>query len=104
MDAKQKDSGEPLIWKLNTPQLICEIGDCCRDAGALLVPLKILQRMLTALAEYAAEKNDPELNIHMLRLGLYDVPHLKVDEAILDQVDKLKEGKEKWLTILKNVC
>lgn len=100
--AKKKVVKEPpLIWKLNTPQLIQEVGDCCRDAGALLVPLKVLQRMLKALAEYAAEKNDPELNIHMLRLGLYDVPPREVDDAILDQVNKLKKGKEQWLMRLK---
>lgn len=101
MKKKKLVKESPLIWKLNTPQLICEVGDCCRDAGALLVPLKVLQRMLKALAEYAAEKNDPELNIHMLRLGLYDVHPRAVDDAILNQIDKLKEGKEKWLIRLK---
>jgi hypothetical protein len=100
--AKNKLVNEhPLIWKLNTPQLICEVGDCCRDAGALLVPLKVLQRMLKALAEYAAKKNDPELNIHMLRLGLYDVHPFDVDDAIIKQVNKLKKGKEQWMIRLK---
>ena len=98
--SKKKDP--PLIWKLNTPGLIKEIGDCCTEAGALIFPLKMLQRMLKGLAEYAANNNDPELNIHMLRLGLYDVPKPKVDEAILGEVEKLKEGKEKWLTRLSN--
>lgn len=101
MKKKKLVKEPPLIWKLNTPQLICEVGDCCRDAGALLVPLKVLQRMLAALAEYAAEKNDPELNVHMLRLGLYNVPPLKVDEAIIEQINKLKKGKEQWLIRLK---
>lgn len=102
MENKKLVKEPQLIWKLNTPQLICEVGDCCRDAGALLVPLRMLQRMLKALAEYAAERNDPELNIHILRLGLYDVPAREIDDTILDQANKLpKERREGWLTRLK---
>lgn len=99
---KNNDAQETLIWKLNSPGLIEEVGNCCTEAGALLVPLTMLQRMLKALAEYAAEKNDPELNIHMLRMGLYDVPARIIDKTILGEVEKLKEGKELWLKRLRN--
>lgn len=97
-----KENIPPLIWKLNTPALIKEIGDCCKDASALIFPLRMLLSMLNSVAEYAVKKNDPELNMLMLRMGLYDVPPMKVDDAILGELEKIKEGKEEWLTKLKN--
>jgi len=106
MDAEKKtdESGgfiPPLIWKLNAPGLLKEIADCCRDAAYMSFPLNVFLRMLKSVAEYAVEKNDPELNVMMLRLGLYDVPAREVDDAILGELEKLKEGKEKWLERLK---
>ena len=90
MESSCENGVPPLIWKINTPGLISEIGNCCRDATALKTPLQFLQRMLSSLAEYAANKDDPELNIHMLRLGMYDVPPDELDDAILKQIRKLK--------------
>lgn len=98
---KDPKSGEvPLIWKVHTPWLLEEIGNCCRDATVLVFPLRMLQSMLRGLAEYAADKDDPELNIHMLRLGLYGVPAAELDSAILGELDRLGKGREEWLTRL----
>ena len=62
--------------------------------------LNMFQSMLKALAEYAVRKDDPELNIHMLRLGLYEMPATKIDEAIVGELSKIKRGKKEWLTRL----
>ena len=98
MPEKQKKSrsGSPssdinLEWKCNTPGLIEEIGNCCTEAPALVTPLRILQRMLEELAAVAIRIDDPELNIMMLRLALYDVPHMKIDAAIKRQRKRIKE-------------
>lgn len=99
-DKDDKIGEMPLIWKVNTPGLLAEIGNCCRDATALKIPLNMFQSMIRALAEYAAGKDDPELNIHMLRLGLYEMSKNKIDEAILGELDRLGKGREEWLTRL----
>lgn len=97
MPEKQKKSrgGSPSInlndkWKCNTPGLIEEIGNCCTEAPALVTPLRILQRLLQELAEVAIRIDDPELNVMMLRLSLYDVPHMKIDAAIKRQRKRMK--------------
>ena len=99
-DEDAKGGEMPLIWKVNTPGLLSEIGNCCRDATALRLPLNMFQSMLRALAEYAVRKDDPELNIHMLRLGLYEMPAAKIDEAIVGELGRIKKGRKEWLTRL----
>lgn len=79
-----------LEWKCNTPGLIEEIGNCCTEAPALITPLRILQGMLQELAAVAIRIDDPELNVMMLRLSLYDVPHMKIDAAIKRQRKRMK--------------
>ena len=83
-----------LDWKCNTPGLIEEVANCCTDATALITPLRILQRMLQELAAIAIRIDDPELNVMMLRLSLYDVPHLKIDAAIKQQRKRMKERRK----------
>ena len=97
MPEKQRKSpgGSPssdinLEWTCNTPGLIEEIGNCCTEAPALVTPLRILQSMLQELAEVAIRIDDPELNVMMLRLSLYDVPHMKIDAAIKRQRKRMK--------------
>lgn len=101
MPEKQKKSrgGSPasdinLEWKCNTPGLIEEIANCCTDATALITPLRILQHMLEELAAVAIRIDDPELNVMMLRLSLYDVPHMKIDAAIKRQRKRIKERRK----------
>lgn len=58
-------------WKVHTASLLREI---LKNPGCsvLAIPLSILGRMLAEVAERAAELNDPQLNILMLRLTLYE--------------------------------
>jgi len=102
---KEKPAQEHLIWKLNAPGLLEEIAQNCRDAAYMSFPLNVFRKFLKSIAEYAVKKDDPELNILMLRMGLYDVPKLETDEAILGELEKLnltEEEKQQWMTRLKN--
>lgn len=101
---KSKPERETLIWKLNVPGLIEEIGKNCKEADALRIPLNVFLRFLKSIAEYAIRKDDPELNIYMLRMGLYDVPKLEIDKAILGELEIMnltEEEKEQWIQRLK---
>jgi hypothetical protein len=61
-----------LEWRCHTPNLLSEIM-CNPGTGALRVPMKEFKLMLFAVAERAAEINDPKLNRMMLQLTLYDI-------------------------------
>lgn len=58
-------------WKVHTSSLLQEI---LNNPGTeiLTQPLRIFGHLLAAVAERAAEIDDPELNILMLRLTLYE--------------------------------
>ena len=63
-----------LEWKVNTPALLEEIVGCGLDKsmGILYRPVNILRNLLIEVADRAIQINDPELNILMLRLALYE--------------------------------
>lgn len=58
-------------WKCHTPNLLNEILSN-NGTGALQKPLNIFGKLLAEVAERAAKIDDPELNLLMLRLTLYD--------------------------------
>lgn len=68
-------------WKVYTPQLFREILTN-KECSVLAIPLRIMSGILVELADYAIRKDDPELNVLMLRLSLFDVPPRKIQEAI----------------------
>jgi hypothetical protein len=74
-----------LQWKVQTAQLIREIIEHNSNMWILRMPLLIFRRLLVQVAERAIAIDDPELNILMLRLGLYEVHPLDVDKAIENQ-------------------
>jgi hypothetical protein len=61
-----------LEWRVNTAGLFEEIL-CNSQTGILKIPLQITGKLLAAVAERAAELDDPELNGLMCRLALYSV-------------------------------
>lgn len=68
----QKKSGARRAqWRVHTPRLLQEIG-INPNLGILKVPLNLLARQLADVAKRAIELNDPELNVLMMRLTLYD--------------------------------
>lgn len=58
-------------WRVNTPQLLREILVNQSTLSILNVPIHIFSKILSKVADRAAELNDPELNKLMCRLALY---------------------------------
>lgn len=59
-------------WKVHTPNLLNEVLSN-PSTSMLHRPLQLLGERLHAMAERAAELNDPALNAHMMALTLYEV-------------------------------
>ena len=78
-----------MMWKVQTGQLLKEIVENNPSAWILRTPVLIFRRMLVSVAERAIAIDDPELNILMLRLGLYEVHPLEVEAAITIQKARL---------------
>lgn len=82
-----------LTFRVETDLLLREIIDCAmpRNMGILKIPINIFRRLLVQVAQRAIEIDDPQLNILMLSLGLYEVHPEKVTEEIEKQ--KLRKQK-----------
>lgn len=61
-----------LGWKVHTPSMLAEIVRN-PSMGIMSQPIRIFADLLAQVATRAAAIDDPELNILMLRLTLYDV-------------------------------
>lgn len=68
-------------WKSHLPNLLDEVMNN-PTCNILRVPIDITKGLLHRLAGRASEIDDPGLNICMLRLALYDVPPLSIQEEI----------------------
>lgn len=72
MNTKQLKNDSLLIWRVNTPGLLREIGS--NNAMAVMSkPLMIFARILGEVATRASELNDPKLNSLMAKLALYEI-------------------------------
>ena len=58
-------------WRCHTPNLLKEIA---QNSGQpiLSMPMTIFGHLLHAVAERAVELNDPQLNLLMMRMTLYE--------------------------------
>jgi hypothetical protein len=83
---------EYLTFRVDTLALLNEIADAGLDRrmGILKIPINIFKDLLAEVAQRATELNDPELNILMLRLALYEVPQDKIMETIEAQKELIK--------------
>lgn len=78
-------------WKINTPQLLKELGENTPEASILRQPLMILGNILSQVGERAAELNDSILNGLMCRLAIYEISdpyNSNFDKKKLEQVMK----------------
>lgn len=81
-----------LPFRVDTPKLLHEIADngLRPNSGVLKIPLNTLRIWLNLLSERAIKLNDPELNIIMLSMGLWDLtPHEAMKE--IEKQEKLLE-------------
>jgi len=77
--------GKKLHWKVNTCELLREIVENNNLTGVLQKPIIIFKALLAQTADRAVELDDPQLNICMLQLQLYDTPPDKLSLAIKQQ-------------------
>lgn len=80
-------------FRVDTMGLLTEIADAGLDRrmGVLKIPLNIFKNILGEVAERAIQLNDPQLNILMLKLALYEVPPHEIPDAIEYQM-KLRDS------------
>ena len=79
-------------FRIDTNQFLNEIADCAipQSMGVLKIPLNIFKSLLAQTAQRATEINDPQLNILMLKLGLYEVSPFDIPAAIENQEKLIK--------------
>ena len=79
-------------FRVDTPALLTELASnaLMPNMGVLKVPLNVFSSLLVRVAERAIELDDPELNIWMLSLNLYEVPPMEIVEKIEEQIQRLQ--------------
>lgn len=85
---------EKLEWKVHTANLLQEVL-CNKTAWVLHRPLQIFGHILHEVAGRAIELDDPELNILMLRLSLYEQGDPEKPAFDPNAIDKQKARLEK---------
>jgi hypothetical protein len=83
-------------FRVHTMELLTEIADCGlpRSMGVLKIPLNVFKNILAEVAQRATELNDPQLNILMLKLALYEIPMKEIPKAIEHQM-MLQDSQKK---------
>ena len=83
---------EKLKWRVNTPGLLKEIVECSREGHTFISSIRILQGVLSEVAERAIKLNDKEMNKLMIRLSLYSISDPRSPEFDLDKTSKYLES------------
>jgi hypothetical protein len=81
-------------FRVHTVNLLGDIIvnlEASKKSGILFQPLNRFRVLLIDLAERATELNDPELNIIMMSLGLYDIDPKEVVGRIEEQIKLMHE-------------
>jgi len=86
-----KQNNLPLVWKVNTAQLLQEILNN-PGTSILSIPLNIFGKLLAAVGERAAQLNDDELNGLMARLAIYEFKTKKGQTNFKLQGRLIKKG------------
>lgn len=91
----EEDLSNPILhemtWRVDTPALLNEIANCSNQ-GIYSPVMAIFGRALACVADRATQLNDPILNICMLKLKMYEVPHDLINEKIKEQLKRLPDG------------
>lgn len=83
-------SSKKEVFDVHLPNLLNEVLSN-QSAAILKIPIAVTKSILSLVAKRAIELDDPELNILMLRLALYDVPMRKRLIAISRQLKRMKK-------------
>jgi len=78
-------------FRVDTPAFLNEMASCAlpKTAGVLKVPLNVFRNHLGLVAQRAIELDDPELNVLMLELNLYEVGPYEIVAAIERQKKRI---------------
>lgn len=87
-----KNNEEKFEFNIDVPQLISEIFENNPGMDIFKIPFTVLQSKLRKLAKRAIELNDPELNILMLEMKLYDVEKHSEIRPLIEEQRKLIKG------------
>lgn len=96
-ELEKEKNGDTVYFKCDTPALLQEIMTGVIDnpksgASVLKIPLLILNNYLGQVAQRAAEIDDPQLNILMLDMALYEVEHNQIGVEIAKQRERLVQS------------
>jgi hypothetical protein len=80
-------------FRVHVPNLLNDIIlNQLRDkSGILRIPMNQFQSLLKDVAQRATELNDPELNILMLSLALYEVDPHDIPDEINNQISLMNK-------------
>ena len=82
---------QKLHFNLDMPKFLEELTTSnSKDIAAFKIPFRVLQGKLIKIGERAAELNDPELNILMLEMKIYDVEHNNIQKLINKEKLRIK--------------
>lgn len=86
---------EDYEFRVDTAALLNEIANCAmpRTMGILKIPINVFRELLVRVSQRSIELNDPELNILMLKLGLYEGNPAEIIEAIKQQRERIKSNE-----------
>jgi hypothetical protein len=75
---------------VSAPVLLQEVLRSCSESEPLKKPIVTMLQIFAEFAQYASERNEPELNIIALRLGLFPMPQDKLRKALDCEYKTLK--------------
>jgi len=84
---KRAKSVMDLGFRIDTPQVLREVLNN-QGMAIMKIPMNELQRWLQILAQRATELNDPELNVIMLSMNLYETPYSELTDTIQKEIDR----------------
>lgn len=76
-------------WLIDTPAFTKELIEGHPSPGPLITGMNLFRAVLCKVAARASELDDPQLNILMLRLRLYEAEHADIIPLIKEQENRL---------------
>ena len=75
---------------VSAPLFMSELMRCLSED--VKKPAATILQIFAEMAQHAAKKDDPELNVLCLRLGLFKVPPDKLSAALEGEVERIRKG------------
>lgn len=85
-------------WRVHTSNMLNEILSANQTCAIFSIPFNVFGKILAQVADRAIELDDPQLNILMLRLTLYEIDGKTPEEqnsAIVQAIDEQKKRIKK---------